>query len=129
MKKMKELRILLNLVLVCIGLNSFGQTLAEVQSSIVGTWVPDEDGVEFKWIFSESQLTEYADGQVLQVYNYTVSQERSQDGTLTFNLLELVDQSDFSLKFNYIIDDLNITKLTLIYSDNPGDHIYFTRQL
>lgn len=96
---------------------------------IIGTWIPDEDGVEFKWVFSESQLTEYADGKVLQVYNYTVSQELSQDGTLTFNLLELVDQSDFSLKFNYIIDDLNLTKLTLIYSENPGDHIYFTRQL
>ena len=43
------------------------------QDKLVGVWIPDEDGYDYRWVFKEDGILEqYSEGSVYQKSNYTI---------------------------------------------------------
>lgn len=109
---------------------SYGQRISsKIKEDIIGTWIPDEDGVDYRWEFSQDGICKrYSQGNVLLTFNYTVTIELSLDGTLKFNVLELVNVNDLEDKYTYTANIVDNNRLYLVYDLRPGSSIRFSRQ-
>ena len=112
-----------------IGSVSYKNNLQEdLKKYIVGTWVPEEDGFDHRWVFSiDGKCTEYSSGKISDVYIYTLTTSKSNDGTLTFQILTLKSISNPKLEFVYVVHRYSDNKLGLEYSLNPGSYLSFDK--
>lgn len=126
---MKLLQTSVAILCVMLSLGSNCQEVSNnIENDLIGTWIPDGDGVEYKWVFDATQLKEYADGELWQVYDYTLTKEPSIDGTLMFNVLQINNVNDPSDEYVYTLNIVNNDRLYLVYDLTPGKSSGFTRQ-
>ncbi|WP_421762563.1 hypothetical protein [Ekhidna sp.] len=97
------------------------------KDKIVGTWIPDEDGYDYRWVFkSDGVLEQYSDGNLDQKSKFFVTENPicekpvTEESGLYYIVIEPID---FPLErtdggkwiFCYELDGVTEDRLSLIY--------------
>lgn len=92
--------------------------------SIIGTWVVDNE-VTNKWVFNANNTCRWElNGVVLKSFTYSISSEFSTNG-IEHTYLKLVNATE---TYEYEINSINNTKMTLETFESKVSYTHFTRQ-
>ncbi|WP_462253627.1 hypothetical protein [Ekhidna sp.] len=92
---------------------------------IIGTWVPDQDGYDYRWVFKENgTIDKYDEGKVWVTYRYEINKKSScltplNEGVNLY--LKMTEKSESStlpgskIELCYELDGVTDEHLSLIY--------------
>ena len=100
----------------------------DIKKYIIGTWVEEGTSINDKVVFSiDGKCTWYSDGKISDVYSYTLTTGKSQNGKLSFDFLTLTSISNSKIILEYTIQGSRDGVLSLEFKPSPGNLIVFNK--
>lgn len=117
MKKIKIIGFVL-FVLLLVGATTLLQQ-KDYNKLIIGTWLPQGDGYEYRWVFTKNgKCYDYYDNALDATYTYTIQSEKSVNGKFTIWYLKLTNINDLNDIYEYDIIGLSKDTMRLDYAGN-----------
>lgn len=94
----------------------------------MGTWVSKEDS-KFKRVFNLSGKSfSYYDGELLDTYNYEITEEVSSNGKIILEFLKLIDVLDNTDTYEFEINAIDDDILVLEFLDGVRSLQSYTKE-
>lgn len=95
---------------------------------IIGTWIAERATINERRFYKSNGICKtFIKNKLYKTYRYTLTQEKSLDGTLTFDVLTLTNINDSEDVYDYTIDAMTDSIMRLEWSKRPGHYLLYNK--
>ncbi len=122
-----SLKLLILLVLISVSLMAISAiNQDDPAQKIIGTWIAEGSTFNQRDVYKSNGIYEsYFENKIDKTYRYSLSKEKSVDGTLTFDVLTLTNINDSDDVYIYVIDALTDKVMRLEWEERPGKYLLY----